>query len=82
MQAASLTEWLNSLETRALVTYLQFRRAAVTAEFLQGEAINPIMQGRAAGANEILRLLREPTEKIAEIFENAAKEMKNSEVFL
>ena len=82
MQTASLTEWLNSPETRALVTYLRFRRAPGLAMFLQGLQVAPEIQARSAGANEILRLLREPPEHIADIFENAAKEMKSAETSL
>ena len=75
MQTASLTEWLNSPETKALVTYLKFRQAAPTAEFLQGLPVNPIAQGKTAGLNEIERLLTEPAEKIIEAFTNASRKL-------
>jgi hypothetical protein len=35
------------------------------------------MQARSAGADEILRLLMQPPEKIIEAFENAARELKD-----
>lgn len=79
VQAASLTEWLDSPETRALVTYLRFRREPGMAMFLQGLPVPPEMQARSAGANEIIKLLRQPPEKIVEVFENAARELKGLE---
>lgn len=75
MQTASLAEWLNSLETRALVTYLKFRQAAPVTDFLRGVEVNPLTQGKAVGLNEIERLLHEPPEKIIAAFVNAAKEL-------
>lgn len=75
MQTASLAEWLNSPETRALITYLKFRQAGPLTDFLKGQGVSQTVQGRAAGFNEIERLLREPPEKISAAFENAAKEL-------
>jgi hypothetical protein len=75
MQTASLTEWLNSQETKALITYLKFRQAAVVTDFLRGQGVNQTIQGKAAGFNEVERLLREPPEKIIAALENAVKEL-------
>lgn len=77
MQTASLTEWLLSPETQALITYLRFRREPGVSMFLQGLPVPPELQARSAGADEIERLLRQPPEKIIEIFNNAAKELKS-----
>lgn len=75
MQTASLAEWLSSPETKALVTYLRFRRAPGLGAFLLGQSITPEVQARAAGADEIIRLLDQPPEKIIEIFNNANREL-------
>ena len=77
MQTASLTEWLSSPETKALVMYLKFRQAPTVADFLQGREVQPITQGKAAGLNEVERLLRKTPEEIAEVFENATKELND-----
>ena len=75
MSALALTEWLNSPETRALVTYLKFRQAAQVAAFLKGQPVELITQGQAAGYNEIERLLKQSPEEINRIFENANREL-------
>ena len=75
MQTASLAEWLNSQETKALVVYLKFRQAGPLADFLQGREVDPKVQGAAAGFNNVERLLQQPPEKIIEVFNNAAREL-------
>ena len=76
MRTADLAEWVNSPETQALLTYLRFRQRPAVLMFLQGVPVPPELQAKAAGANEIERLLMQPPEKISEVFENAAKEVK------
>ena len=75
MQTASLTEWLSSPETRALVVYLKFRQMGAVADFLRPAEVNPLIQGKAAGCNEIERLLKKTPEEIIEVFDNAAREL-------
>ena len=77
MQTASLAEWLNSPETKALVTYLKFRREPGVAMFLQGLPVPQEVQARSAGHDEILRLLTQPPERIIEIFTNANRELNH-----
>lgn len=79
MQTASLTEWLNSPETRALVTYLKFRRGPGVAVFLRGDQVDPAMQARSVGCDEIIQLLSQPPEKIIEALENAKRELHGKE---
>lgn len=79
MQTASLAEWLSSPETKALVAYLKFRREPGVTMFLRGLPVPPGVQARAAGCDEIVRLLDQAPEKIIEIFNNAAREMKEYE---
>ena len=43
--------------------------------FLQGLPVPPEVQGRAAGADETIRLLAQPPERIIEVFNNAAREL-------
>lgn len=76
MQTASLREWLDSPETQALITFLRFRQEPGVSMFLQGLPVAPEVQAKAAGCNEIERLLRLPPEKILDIFNNAAKALK------
>lgn len=76
MLAGSLTEWLRSPETQALLVYLRQRQQPATALFLQGSQVPSEMQAKAAGCRELEKLLMEPPEKIAEAFANAARELK------
>ena len=75
MQTAALADWLRSPETQALLTYLRFRQEPAISMLLQGVPVPPETQAKAAGCNEIERLLKQSPDKIKEIFENAAKEM-------
>ena len=67
MPELPLTEWINSLPTKALQGYLHRREKAVTAMFLAGEPVNPVAQGRAAAFHEIATLLKQSPEKLREI---------------
>lgn len=77
MQTASLTEWLNSPETRALMACLKHRRDQGVAIFLQGLPVPPETQGKSAGCDEILRLLTKTPEEIAKIFDTANRELQD-----
>jgi hypothetical protein len=74
MQDAPLTEWINSPQTKALRDYLHQRARPVIAMFLAGESVPPATQGRAAAFNEIAMLLRQPPEKLREIFRSASQQ--------
>lgn len=75
MQTASLAEWLDLPETKALLVYLRFRKAVTTTAFLAGQPVDQMAQGRAVAFNEIGKLLTGPTDKIVEAFVTAAKEL-------
>lgn len=76
MQVASLTEWLNSPETRVLLTHLRHRKAAVEAAFLAGQPVTQVTQGRAAAYHDIVALLTSPPDKVRDFFENVLREQK------
>jgi hypothetical protein len=76
MPELALTEWLTSKETRVLRAYLRQRQAAPLRQFLTGQAVEPLDQGRAAAFNEIDGLLARPADEVQKIFETALKEQK------
>lgn len=74
MQAADLTGWLNSPETKLLLAYLHRRKAGVLQTFLQGQPVDQAAQGRAAAWHELEILLALPSDEVKRIFETAPKE--------
>ncbi len=76
MQAAHLTEWLNSPETKTLVVYLRRRKAETLQAFLTGELVHPIRQGRLAALHELETLLLSSPDEVKQVFEMALKEQK------
>ena len=65
---AELAEWLNHPITRALRLHFHRRKQEVVQNFLAGTPQEPARQGRAAGWDDIEKLLKKKPEEIAEQF--------------
>lgn len=76
MSEVVLTEWLNSRETKLLLVCLRHRRAATLRQFLAGQVVDPVTQGRAAALHELEALLTSPPEQVKQVFETASREHK------
>ena len=71
MREAAWTEWVNSPETQALIRFLRRRKAPVLDNFLAGNPVLPISQGRAAAFSELEVILTKPVNEIHDILGSA-----------
>ena len=76
MREADLTDWNSHPVTLALVALLRTRRAGVVMQFLQGQPVAAMDQGRAAALYELHKLLTSPPADLKQVLENALKEVK------
>ena len=73
----TLLEWLNSRETQMLRAVLRSRSRKTLHQFLAGQPVDPVTQGRAAGYHDIEELLGQPADDVKKILEaTASKEQK------
>ena len=74
----TLLEWLNSRETQMLRMALRNRKAEALRQFLAGQPVDPMTQGRAAGYHDIEELLGQSADDVKKILEIASKELKKT----
>lgn len=73
MPVTSLTEWLNSPETQALISYLRHRKALALQAYLGGNPVDAKDQGRAMMFHELERLLLADENMVRDTFNKALK---------